>query len=323
VAESAADLYEKLLGGERRATARLITMVEDGVPEAREVLQRLHRYSGKARIIGLTGSPGSGKSTLAFRLAEYYRKEGLSIGIIAVDPTSAFTGGALLGDRIRMQGLSADPEVFIRSMGSRGALGGLAVATNDVINILDASGKDVVIVETVGAGQVEVEIVKFTHTCVVVTMPGGGDEIQAIKAGILEIGDVFVVNKSDREGAARTAADLEMMLETKPGYGAAAWKPVIVSTVALDGEGVAELAAAIDSHRQFLVESGNLEEKTILRMKAEVREILSQTVGRAAEGALGPGGPGEELLRRMAAREIDPHTAAEEIARLLFKAPPD
>jgi len=323
VAESAVDLYGRLLAGERRATARLITMVEDGVPEAREVLRRLHRYSGRARIIGLTGSPGSGKSTLAFRLAEYYRKEGLSIGIIAVDPTSAFTGGALLGDRIRMQGLSADPEVFIRSMGSRGALGGLAVATNDVINILDASGKDVVMVETVGAGQVEVEIVKFTHTCVVVTMPGGGDEIQAIKAGILEIGDVFVVNKSDREGAARTAADLEMMLETKPGYGAAAWKPVIVSTVALDGEGVAELAAAIDSHRQFLVESGNLEEKTILRMKAEVREILSQTVGRAAEGALASGGPGEELLRRMAAREIDPHTAAEEIARLLFKAPPD
>jgi LAO/AO transport system kinase len=323
VAESAVDLYGRLLAGERRATARLITMVEDGVPEAREVLRRLHRYSGRARIIGLTGSPGSGKSTLACRLAEHYRKEGLSIGIIAVDPTSSFTGGALLGDRIRMQGLSADPDVFIRSMGSRGALGGLAVATNDVINILDASGKDVVMVETVGAGQVEVEIVKFTHTCVVVTMPGGGDEIQAIKAGILEIGDVFVVNKSDREGAARTAADLEMMLETKPGNGAAAWKPVIVSTVALDGEGVAELAAAISSHRQFLVESGNLEEKTILRMKAEVREILSQRVGRAAEGALTSGGPGEELLRRMAAREIDPHTAAEEIAGLLFKAPPD
>jgi len=323
VAESAVDLYGRLLAGERRATARLITMVEDGVPEAREVLRRLHRYSGRARIIGLTGSPGSGKSTLACRLAEHYRKEGLSIGIIAVDPTSSFTGGALLGDRIRMQGLSADPDVFIRSMGSRGALGGLAVATNDVINILDASGKDVVMVETVGAGQVEVEIVKFTHTCVVVTMPGGGDEIQAIKAGILEIGDVFVVNKSDREGAARTAADLEMMLETKPGNGAAAWKPVIVSTVALDGEGVAELAAAISSHRQFLVESGNLEEKTILRMKAEVREILSQRVGRAAEGALASGGPGEELLRRMAAREIDPHTAAEEIAGLLFKAPPD
>lgn len=321
--QSAADLYRNLLGGDRRAAARLITKVENGDPEAREVLRQLHRHSGKAHIIGLTGSPGSGKSTLACRLAAHYRLEGSSVGIIAVDPTSAFTGGALLGDRIRMQELSSDPGVFIRSMGSRGALGGLAVATNDVINILDAFGEDVIMVETVGAGQVEIEIVKFTHTCVVVTMPGGGDEVQAIKAGILEIGDIFVVNKADREGAARTAADLEMMLETKTGYDAAGWKPPIVSTVAPDGEGVVELADAVSSHRQFLVESGKLEEKTVLRMKAEVREILNQRVGRAAERALAAQGPGEELLRRMAAREIDPHTAAEEIAGFLFKAPPD
>ena len=320
---SAADLYERLLEGDRRAAARLITMVENADPEAREVLRKLHSHSGNARIIGITGSPGSGKSTLASRLAAHYRKEGPSVGIIAVDPTSAFTGGALLGDRIRMQELSADPEVFIRSMGSRGALGGLAVATNDVINILDAFGKDVIMVETVGAGQVEIEVVKFTHTCVVVTMPGGGDEIQAIKAGILEIGDVFVVNKADREGAARTAADLEMMLETKTGYDGASWKPPIISTVALEGEGVTDLAAAISSHWQFLVESGKVEEKTIQRMKAEVREILSQRVGRAAEEALTSEGPGEELLKRMAAREIDPHTAAEEIAGHLFKGTPD
>lgn len=320
---SAADLYRKLLGGDRRAAARLITKVENGDPEAREVLRQLHRHSGKAHIIGLTGSPGSGKSTLACRLAAHYRLGGSSVGIIAVDPTSAFTGGALLGDRVRMQELSSDPGVFIRSMGSRGALGGLAVATNDVINILDAFGEDVIMVETVGAGQVEIEIVKFAHTCVVVTMPGGGDEVQAIKAGILEIGDIFVVNKADREGAARTAADLEMMLETKTGYDAAGWKPPIVSTVALDGEGVVELADAVSSHRQFLVESGKLEEKTVLRMKAEVREILSQRAGRAAERALAAQGPGGELLRRMAAREIDPHTAAEEIAGFLFKAPPD
>ena len=321
--ESAVDLYKSLLEGDRRAAARLITMVENGDPESREVLRQLHRYSGKAHIIGLTGSPGSGKSTLARGLASHYRQEGLSVGIIAVDPTSAFTGGALLGDRIRMQELSADPGVFIRSMGSRGALGGLAVATNDVINILDAFGKDVIMVETVGAGQVEIEVAKFTHTCLVVTMPGGGDEIQAIKAGILEIGDVFVVNKSDREGAARTVADLEMMLETKPGYDAATWKPPIISTVAFDGEGVVELAAAISSHRRFLEDSGRLEEKTIQRMKAEVREILSQKVGRAAEVALTSEGPGEELLRRMAAREIDPHTAADEIAGFLFKGTRD
>jgi LAO/AO transport system kinase len=323
VKESAADLYKGLLEADRRAAARLITMVENGDPEAREILRQLHGHSGNAHIIGLTGSPGSGKSTLACRLAAHYRQEGLSIGIVAVDPTSAFTGGALLGDRIRMQELSADPDVFIRSMGSRGALGGLAVATNDVINILDAFGKDVIMVETVGAGQVEIQIVRFTHTCVVVTMPGGGDEIQAIKAGILEIGDIFVVNKADREGAARTAADLEMMLETKPRYDAAAWKPPIVSTVALEGAGIVELAAAVRSHRQFLVESGKLEEKTIERMKAEVREILNQRVGRAAEEALTSEGAGEELLKRMAAREIDPHSAAEEIAGYLFKQTPD
>ena len=321
--DSAEDLYDGLLDGDRRSVARLITMVENGDPDARDVLRKLHRHSGNAWIIGITGSPGSGKSTLVNRLAAKYREEGLSVGIVAVDPTSAFTGGALLGDRIRMQDLSADPEVFIRSMGSRGALGGLAVATNDVINILDAFGKDVIMVETVGAGQVEIEVVKFTHTCVVVTMPGGGDEIQAIKAGILEIGDIFAVNKADREGAHRTVSDLEMMLETKPGHDEAHWKPPIIMTVALEGEGVPELAAAIASHRKFLEESGKLEEKTIQRMKAEVREILNQRVGRTAESALTSEGPGEELLRRMAAREIDPHTAAEEIAGYLFKNGPD
>ena len=248
------DLYERLLAGDRRAAARLITMVENSDPGAREVLGLLHRHSGGAHIIGLTGSPGSGKSTLACRLAGRFRQDGRTVGIIAVDPTSPFTGGALLGDRVRMQELAGDPEVFIRSMGSRGALGGLAVATNDAINILDAFGKDYIIVETVGAGQVEIEIVKFAHTCVVVTMPGGGDEIQAIKAGILEIGDVFVVNKADREGAHRTCADLEMMLETRPGRDGADWLPPVLSTVALEDEGVEELAGAVRAHLDYLIE---------------------------------------------------------------------
>lgn len=317
--ETPEGLYERLLEGDRRAAARLITMVENGDRAAREILRMLHSHSGRAHIIGLTGSPGSGKSTLACRLAQHYRLNDGSVGIIAVDPTSPFTGGALLGDRVRMQELSGDPEVFIRSMGSRGALGGLSVATNDVINILDAFGKDFIIVETVGAGQVEIQVVKFSHTCIVVTMPGGGDEIQAIKAGILEIGDIFVVNKADREGAQRTVADLEMMIETKPGYDEADWRPPIITTVALEGEGVGELGAEIERHRRYLRESGLLERKTVQRMKAELVDILNLKVASAAEKALDQEGAGEELVRRMAAREIDPHTAADEMAEYLSR----
>lgn len=318
--EPPADIYQRLIGGDRRAAARLITMVENGDPDAREPLKLLHRHSGRAHIVGLTGSPGSGKSTLACCLARYYRNAGRTVGIIAVDPTSPFTGGALLGDRVRMQELAGDPDVFIRSMGSRGALGGLSVATNDVINILDAFGKDYIIVETVGAGQVEIEIVKFSHTCIVVTMPGGGDEIQAIKAGILEIGDIFVVNKADREGAPRTIADLEMMLETKPSYTDAEWKPPVLATVALEDRGVEELLDAIEGHRGYLKESGLLEERDVLRMKAELIEILNQRVSEAATKALSDQGA-DDLIGRLAAREIDPHSAAEEmVAYLLRKA---
>src|SRR5450759_872916 len=228
-------------------------MVESGDITARATLKMLYEHAGRAYIVGLTGSPGSGKSTLACRLAGEYRRKGHTVGIICIDPTSPFTGGALLGDRVRMQELSADPEVFIRSMGTRGALGGLSAATNDVIDILDAFGKDYIIVETVGAGQVEIEVVKYAHTCVVVTMPGAGDEIQAIKAGILEIGDIFVVNKADREGSMRTLADLEMMVETKPAGPEGAWKPPVLSTMALDNEGVAELARDITRRREDTV----------------------------------------------------------------------
>jgi len=313
----AGELYEKLLSGDRRAAARLITMVENGEHGAREILRRLHRHSGKAHIIGLTGSPGSGKSTLACRLAAHFREEGSSVGIVCVDPTSPFTGGALLGDRVRMQELSSDPGVFIRSMGSRGAQGGLSVATNDVINVLDAFGKEYVIVETVGAGQVEIDIVKFAHTCVVVTMPGAGDEVQAIKAGILEIADIFVVNKSDREGAMRTVADLEMMVDTRPDHVGAGRKPPVVATSALEGGGVDELARQVALHRRYLVESGMLEKKTLQRMKAEALGILSLRVASLALDALGEGGAAAGLTERMAARELDPHGAADELARAL------
>ncbi len=312
----ASELYQRLLTGDRRAAARLISMVEDGEEGAREALEALHQHSGRAHIVGLTGSGGSGKSTLACRLAQVYRARGKTVGIVCVDPTSPFTGGALLGDRVRMQELSGDPEVFIRSMGSRGALGGLAVAINDVINILDAFGKDYIIVETVGAGQVEIEVVKYAHTCIVVTMPGAGDEIQAIKAGILEIGDVFVVNKADRDGAMRTLADLEMMVETKPG-GVGAWKPPVVATVALEGDGVEVLAVEIARHYEFLKESGTLTKKIVGRMKAEVLAILSLQVSEAAGRALEDGGVASSLVDRMVNRDIDPHGAAAELVKEL------
>ncbi|MFH1151481.1 MAG: methylmalonyl Co-A mutase-associated GTPase MeaB [Actinomycetota bacterium] len=317
MSDTAEELYRRLLEKDRRAAARLITMVENGQPEAREALRLLHRHSGRAHIVGLTGSPGSGKSTLTCRLAQHYRSLGKSVGIICVDPTSPFTGGALLGDRVRMQELSGDPEVFIRSMGSRGALGGLSVATNDVINILDAFGKDYIIVETVGAGQVEIEIVKFAQTCIVVTMPGAGDEIQAIKAGILEIGDIFVVNKADREGALRTLSDLEMMVETRPVREEPTWTPPVMSCIALEGEGVVELAGAIEEHWAYLQESGLLEQKIIGRMKAEMLEILNLKVTRAAGAALEADSRGQDLIKRMVARELDPHSAADEMAGLL------
>ncbi len=292
-------------------------MVEDGDPAAREVMRRLYRHTGRAHVVGLTGSPGSGKSTLACALAGNIRAQGLSVGIICVDPSSPFTGGALLGDRVRMQELAGDPGVFIRSMGSRGALGGLSVAINDAINILDAFGSDYILVETVGAGQVEIEVVKYAHTCVVVMMPGGGDEIQAIKAGILEIGDIFVVNKSDRQGAERTMSDIEMMIEMTPAPDAGSWRPPVLLTAALESRGIEELAAALEAHKEHLEASGRLASKVEERMKAELLEILSMRVSSAAIRMLEDSDAGRDLARRMTAREIAPHDAADEVIRRL------
>jgi LAO/AO transport system kinase len=319
VAESASGLYEKLLGGDRRAAARLISMVERGDIAARAVLKMLYAHTGNAHIIGLTGPPGSGKSTLAGRLAGEYLRKGQSVGIVCVDPTSPFTGGALLGDRVRMQELSADPEVFIRSMGTRGAMGGLSVATNDVIDILDAFGKDYIIVETVGAGQVEIEVVQYVHTSVVVTMPGAGDEIQAIKAGILEIGDVFVVNKSDRQGTQSAVADLEMMIETAPGGDEVCWKPPVMCTAAASGEGVEELIETIEQHADYLRMTGLLEQKTEQRMKAELLNILDLRVSLAARKALDEEVAGKELVRMMVARQVDPYSAADVMVAYLLE----
>lgn len=312
------DIYSRLLDGDRRAVARLITLIENGDPAAKEPIRRLHEYTGRAHIIGVTGAPGSGKSTLVSYLTRILRQKGKSVGIIAIDPTSPFTGGAILGDRVRMQDLATDPEVFIRSMGTRGALGGIAVATNDAVNILDAFGKEIVIVETVGAGQIEVDIVKLAHTSVVVTMPGGGDEIQALKAGIMEIGDIFVVNKADREDSGRTYTEILMMLEMSDRN--EAWKPPLLRTVATTGEGVEELAEAILSHHDYLDENGLLEEKAKERVVAEMMEIIKRQVGKAVDRALKEDIEMKELMGKLVdTREIDPHSGAHLVIEHLLK----
>jgi LAO/AO transport system kinase len=306
----AEDLFEKLISGDRRAAARVISLVENDGPGAPEIIRLLHRHTGRAHIVGITGPPGAGKSTLVTAVARELRSREMTVGIVAIDPTSPFSGGALLGDRVRMQELATDKGVFIRSMASRGSLGGVARATNDVINVLDAFGRDVIVVETVGAGQVEVDIVRFAHTSVVVTMPGAGDEIQAIKAGILEIGDVFVVNKADRDESSRTALELSLMLELSPRQ-PDAWVPPILKTVATTGEGVGQLVDALLEHYRYLREHDLLEAKQRERMISEMVEIISQRVGRAVEGLISDGGPMADLMHSILdTREVDPHTGA-------------
>ena len=296
-----------------RALARAISVVENGRPEAPALLAALFPHGGRSLVVGVTGPPGSGKSTLVDRLTAHLRGAGKTVGIVAVDPTSPFSGGAILGDRIRMQGHAADPGVFIRSMATRGHLGGLAAATGQVLTVLAASGKDVILVETVGVGQDEVEIVGTADVSVVVLVPGLGDEVQALKAGIMEIADVFVVNKADREGVDRVVVEIQSMLslatrENEP-------PPPIVKTVATEDRGIDELWSAVEAFRARSAGNGTLAR----RGRAQLRHQLEQTVqdrllGRAREAALTP----EELekkLDRLEARTLDPLGAAEEILK--------
>ena len=274
---------------------------------APEILAPLFASTGRARIIGITGPPGAGKSTLVQRLAQACRRRGKTVGIVAVDPSSPFTGGAILGDRIRMGEIYTDPGVFIRSMATRGTLGGLARATSDAVDVLDAAGFDVVFVETVGVGQDEVDIVKAAETIAVLLAPGFGDDIQAIKAGILEIGDVFVVNKADREGADRTAAELAMMLDLSP---AAAWRPPILRTVAPRNEGVAEVLAAFEAHAAHLASSGEAEPRRRRRARARLLAVLEERFLRRVEKDAPDAGGLEQAVLSVAARREDPYTAA-------------
>jgi LAO/AO transport system kinase len=342
-----ATMAERVLSGDVRAAARLMRDLDDRLPEAEATLRELYPRTGRAYVVGLTGAPGAGKSSLTDRLIARYRSEGRTVGVVAVDPTSPFSGGAILGDRIRMQDHALDPGVFIRSMATRGHLGGLTRSTSDVVQVLDAMGKDVVIVETVGVGQDEIEIATFAHTVVVVAVPGLGDDVQAIKAGVLEIADVFAVNKADREGADRTVRDLQMMLELRrTASGRAAplehdaahrftaapaarrdgapaavpedWEPPIVRTVAVRDEGVAELAEAIARHRAYLERSGRLRERETARARAAFVTVLRE---RLLAGALdrleAEMGRLDAVAARIAAREADPYALADELAARL------
>lgn len=306
------DIVQRLLTGDKRACARLITLVENQAPEATEALKELYPHTGNAHIIGVTGPPGAGKSSLVDKLTQYYREQKKTVGVIAVDPSSPFTGGALLGDRIRMQDRATDPGVFIRSMGTRGHMGGLALATKDAIKILDAFGKDVIIVETVGTGQDEVDIIKAADTVLVVTMPSLGDDIQAIKAGILEIGDVFVVNKADLDYADKAVMELEVMLD----FNAKEWRPPVVKTVANMGEGITELAEAIQSHVEYLKKEDLFEKKRRIKVETELLEVLTQYITKEILEKAEKTNEFDNLVDCIAQREMDCYTAAEKLLKV-------
>jgi LAO/AO transport system kinase len=304
------ELVPRLLERQPRAVARAISIVEDGGEGQRELIRRIYPHTGRARIVGITGPPGAGKSTLVDRMARLCRKRGpeggQSVGILCVDPTSPYTGGAILGDRIRMQTLYTDPGVFIRSMATRGAMGGLARASRDAVDLLDAAGFDWVLLETVGVGQDEVDVVRTVDSVVVVTVPGLGDDIQAIKAGILEIADVFVINKADREGVERAARDLEMMLSLGE-HGE--WLPPILKTVASREEGIGEVLAAVERHREHLTASGELDKRRRGHLRLRVETILKERIVAAADRVLGV----EREVERGFEQRTDPYRVADRL----------
>lgn len=325
-------LADGLLGGDRLSLARAITLAESEEPQAHELLGKLYSATGRAHIIGITGAPGTGKSTLVTALAQQLRAANQSVAIVAIDPTSPFTGGAILGDRVRMRALSGDSGIFIRSMATRGNLGGLSKTTNDVVTLFDAAGFDRILVETVGVGQAEIEIATTAHTTLVVEAPGMGDEIQAIKAGILEIADLLVVNKADRPGVDKTVQALEMMLELEHGSRRQVghhgqifqissppraktekeWQVKVLRSVASAAEGVAELVAEIDEHRQWLVTSGEWIVRERLRAAHAIENILRAELTRRILARMPTTGL-DDLVERVRRRESDPYTVASQI----------
>ena len=332
------DLVTGVLDGEHRALARAITNIENREPGYRDLVSALHAHTGGAEVIGVTGSPGAGKSTLVDKLAKQYRDRGLTVGVIAVDPSSPYSGGAVLGDRIRMASNVGDMEVFFRSMSARGQLGGLSTATGDAITALDAFGKDRIIVETVGAGQNEVDVVRTADTVVVLVQPGSGDDVQMLKAGILEIGDVFVVNKADMDGAATTVTDLREMLHLRDGSTAGAaghhglgsmadgsagngdegddaddWDPQVVETVATEGEGIADLIDVLDDHYAHLRETGELARRERTRYAEKIRQLIRADAAALLDAEIERHGGMDALVDEVQARETDPYTVADRI----------
>jgi LAO/AO transport system kinase len=310
-----AALVERAIAGDRPAIARLISLVEDGGSDLGAVMRAVYPHTGSAYSIGVTGAPGAGKSTLTERLVARARKDGRKIGVLAVDPSSPFSGGALLGDRVRMQSHATDKDVFIRSMATRGHLGGLALATPEAMRVLDASGKDIVIIETVGVGQAEVEITDACDTTVVVVNPGWGDAVQAAKAGLMEIADVFVVNKADRAGAKEAVRELRAMLDLSD----ADWRPEIVRTIATKGEGIDDLWVAIEKHRAYQEEKGLLDARRRRRIRREIREIVAELYRRRVDEETGE--DLNELADRVSARDLDPYEAADLLAGRLGDDP--
>lgn len=307
--------FRAVLDGNDVVSARLIRDLEDENTEAIEVLKRLHNHTGRAHVLGITGSPGAGKSTVVDTLITKYRSEGKTVGVVAIDPTSPFSGGAILGDRIRMQRHATDPGVFIRSMATRGHLGGLSRAAVDAVAVLDAMGRDVVIVETVGVGQGEVDIVTSADTIIVVVVPGLGDEIQAIKAGILEIADILAINKADRSGVERTEADLNLMLDLCAGKNKT--RISIVKTVATHNKGIEELAFAVEEHRKLLDETHEGFRRALRRSEVRLVELLKERMIRTAGAKLGEFGGLKAFAERIAKKEMDPYSAVQDIVEML------